>query len=155
MKNLINTLTEQTQQLRAEFIAKTMTWAANDFDALTKWADEYSAGKHGFGEASKKYYRLPDCVMNHKNYTHHGKNPMQRYVDQAVKNAEAHYVSSIAKLAERISAKGLNESSLKIETAYVGVNIETTLTDGVKTVKAWTIIASGEVQKPHYRYLIK
>jgi len=35
------------------------------------------------------------------------------------------------------------------------VNIETTLTDGEKMVRAYTIIAEGQVQRPHYRYLIK
>lgn len=155
MKALIETLTEQTQQLKNDFIAKSKEWAAKDFASLVEWAENYSAGKYGFGDASKKYHNLPSCVINHANYTHHGKNPMQMYVDQAVKNAEAHYINSIAKLAARIEKKGLNESTLKIETAYVGVNVETTLTDGVKTVKAWTIIAEGEIQRPHYRYLIK
>jgi hypothetical protein len=37
----------------------------------------------------------------------------------------------------------------------VGVNFETTLSDGEKIVRAFTIVASGEIQKPHYRYLIK
>jgi hypothetical protein len=35
------------------------------------------------------------------------------------------------------------------------VNIDMTLTDGEKTVKAFTIIAEGQIQRPHYRYLVK
>lgn len=68
---------------------------------------------------------------------------------------EAHYEQSIEKLAFRIAQKGLNQESLTVTTSHIGVNIETTLTDGIKTVRAFTIIASGEIQKPHYRYLVK
>ena len=51
--------------------------------------------------------------------------------------------------------KGLNLTKLKIINAHVGVNFETTFTDGEKTITARTVIASGEIQKPHYRYIIK
>ena len=71
-----------------------------------------------------------------------------------VGNAISHYEDSIAKLAARIEAKGLNVSNLKVKTSHIGVNIETVLTDGSKTVKAFTIIAEGQVQRPHYRYLV-
>jgi len=77
------------------------------------------------------------------------------FIDNMVKNAEVHYNQSIQKLAIRIEKKGLNIDKLEVKTAHVGVNIETTLTDGEKTVRAFTIVASGIVQRPHYRYLIK
>ena len=63
--------------------------------------------------------------------------------------------SSIEKLAYRIEKKELDQSKLKTKTSHIGVNIETVLTDGEKTVRAWTIIASGMIQRPHYRYLVK
>ncbi len=34
-------------------------WSIKDFDYLRQWANDYQNGKFGFGEASKKYYRLP------------------------------------------------------------------------------------------------
>ena len=72
-----------------------------------------------------------------------------------VKAAEQHYENSIQKLAARIEKKGLNTENLSVLTSHVGVNINTTLTDGIKTVRAFTIIAEGPIQRPHYRYLIK
>ena len=72
-----------------------------------------------------------------------------------VKAAQKHYTNSIAKLALRIEKKGLNQEKIEMTTGYVDVNITTTITDGEKVVRAWTIIAGGEVQKPHYRYLVK
>jgi len=46
-------------------------------------------------------------------------------------------------------------SKLKVQTSHIDVNIDTTLTDGEKTIKAFTILAEGAIQRPHYRYLIK
>ena len=77
------------------------------------------------------------------------------HVERMVKAAEKHYTNSIAKLALRIEKKGLNQDKIEMTTGYVDVNITTTITDGEKVVKAWTIIAGGEIQKPHYRYLVK
>jgi hypothetical protein len=71
------------------------------------------------------------------------------------KKAILHYEGSIVKLANRIEKKDLNIDKLIVKTSHIGVNINTTLTDGEKTVNAFTIIASGEIQKPHYRYLVK
>jgi len=51
--------------------------------------------------------------------------------------------------------KNLDWTNIKIENGSVGVNINITITDGEQTVRAWTIIAEGEIQRPHYRYLIK
>ena len=36
-----------------------------------------------------------------------------------------------------------------------GINIDTIISDGEKQVKAQTICAWGEIQRPHYRYLVK
>jgi hypothetical protein len=80
---------------------------------------------------------------------------LEKFVTKEVTIAEKHYEASINKLAARIEKKDLNISELKVVTSYIGANIETTLTDGIKTVRAFTIIAEGEIQRPHYRYLIK
>jgi hypothetical protein len=66
-----------------------------------------------------------------------------------------HYENSIVKLAYRIEKKGLNLDKITVKTSHIGVNINTWITDGEQTVHAYTIIASGEIQRPHYRYLIK
>ena len=80
---------------------------------------------------------------------------LKTYLEKQEQTAEDHYENSILKLADRIEKKELNQSNLLVKTAHVGVNIETTLTDGEKTVRAFTIIAEGEIQRPHYRYLVK
>lgn len=147
MSKLIEILKKETSSLKAQYIDMTTEWATDEFNRLRTWATEYQTGKFGFGEASKKYYRLPYCVVN-------SNGTVEMYVEMMVGNAISHYEDSIAKLAARIEAKGLNVSNLKVKTSHIGVNIETVLTDGSKTVKAFTIIAEGQVQRPHYRYLV-
>lgn len=83
------------------------------------------------------------------------KNGLDKFIEKELKSARLHYEKSIAKLALRIEKKQLNEDALTITSARIGRNIETTLTDGVKTIRAFTIYAWGEINRPHYRYLIK
>lgn len=103
----------------------------------------------GHKTLSKEGYNQRDKVWSLRNLGY------ALYMQKQNDAAEAHYENSIEKLAYRIMKKGLNTNNLKTTTSWIDQNINTTLTDGVKTVRAWTIVASGIVQKPHYRYLIK
>lgn len=148
MTKLIEILKRETESLKTQYVEMTEKWAIKEFEYLRQWATDYNKGKFGFAEASKKYYRLPHYIVNSN-----GK--VEQHVEKMVKNAIEHYDFSIEKLAERIEKKGLNQEILTTVTSHIGVNIETTLTDGNKTVRAFTIIAQGDIQRPHYRYLIK
>ena len=105
-----------------------------------------SVGESQYWANERKIMRLPSYFFN---------GDVNEHIERMVKAAEKHYTISIAKLALRIEKKGLNQEKIEMTTGYVDVNITTTITDGEKVVKAWTIIAGGEVQKPHYRYLVK
>jgi hypothetical protein len=58
-------------------------------------------------------------------------------------------------LVDRIDKKNLDLNKLSIQSKSIGININMILTDGIKTIKAYTVIAEGCVQRPHYRYLVK
>lgn len=150
MTNLTTTLRNETQTLKVQYISKTIEWATDEYNKLKEFANNYSKGVYGFknGELEKKYYKLPYYIIN-------SNGDVQNHIDKMVKIANDHYETSINKLADRILKKGLNQNNIKVETSHIGVNIETVLTDGIKTVKAFTVLAWGEIQKPHYRYLIK
>ena len=77
------------------------------------------------------------------------------FIKNEVVAATVHYNNSIKKLAQRVTKKGLELNNMKMKTSFLDPNINTQITDGTKTVNAYTIIASGPVQKPHYRYLVK
>jgi hypothetical protein len=174
MENLINILKKETETLKVQYITKTKEWARDQFDAIMvrsgwdnlQWCNffgltqevynegrlsEYKSFPRGFynSKQSREYSRLQDQVSKVK------KMGIEGFVLAEEKKAELHYEGSIVKLANRIEKKGLNIDKLVVETSHIGVNINTTLTDGEKTVRAFTIIASGEIQRPHYRYLVK
>lgn len=177
-KLLINILKKETESLKTQYIEKTKEWCNGYFDIMSKkskWNDEQWANWLGvptqikttspfggeeyitFGEIfwksgagyMKTYYREKDECYRITNMG------LEKLIEKEVKNAELHYENSIEKLAYRILMKNLDISKLKVKTSHIGVNINTTLTDGNKIVKAFTIIASGPIQKPHYRYLVK
>lgn len=174
MEKLVKVLLAETKILKDEYLEKIGEWAKQDFERYVEMASykEVEWCKHlglepqlvNVGTPSE-FLSFPKGFWNTKESRTYDnlKNKAYRikrmgsdaYVEKCLKDGESHYESSINKLANRIVKKGLNESKLVVETARVGVNIETILTDGEKSVKAWTIIASGAVQKPHYRYLVK
>jgi hypothetical protein len=174
MENLINILKTETETLKVQYIAKTKEWARDQFDSIMErsgwtslqWCNyfgltpevynkgmmsEYKSFPRGFynTKQSREYSNFKDKAYKIKNIGVEG------FMLAEEKKAELHYEGSIVKLANRIEKKGLNVDKLVVETSHIGVNINTTLTDGEKTVKAFTIIASGEIQRPHYRYLVK
>lgn len=178
MKNLIKQLQEQTESLRVQFIVMMGEYADGEFDRQSEradwnykqWAEFLGVGYEYKGESSKgPWYEFTKVdgvsFYNHKKSvtfdnaltkaTRIKNSGRSAFVNKAMANAEAHYQHSIEKLAFRIDQKNLNQEKIEMITSHMDVNIETIITDGEKTVKAWTIIASGPVQKPHYRYLIK
>lgn len=163
--NLINILTEQTEGFRVEYIHRITVWAGDEFariEALSGRTYEYKSfatpgfvkdKNHWIDYAQGKAYRKAiDARDKARRIVEAGRDA---YVTKIIAAANEHYSDSIAKLAGRIRAKGLDVDALIVKTAFVDVNLEIVLTDGSKTVRAFTIIASGPIQKPHYRYLIK
>jgi hypothetical protein len=59
-------------------------------------------------------------------------------------------------LSNCLNSKGItNDIPFTVNSARVGVNFECIIKTVDITVKAWTIIAEGPINRPHYRYLIK
>jgi len=166
---LITTLKAETETLRVQYLALTAEWAAGEFERVREIAarphpnyDDFATpgfvpnpkalfGKIDYAKG-KNYRKACDRIHAAKNVIEKG---IEAWTAKWEKHANDHYEGSIAKLAARIEKKGLDQNAITVKTAHVGVNIETTLTDGEKTVRAFTIIASGPIIRPHYRYLVK
>lgn len=158
MKNLIEILTAETQSLKEQYIQQTEKWATEEFSRLRKafsniieWQEKvYDRSVPALRTEFMKKRRIMD-KMPREIY----RNEIEGFVANQIENAKKHYEQSIKKLAARVEKKELNVDLLKATTTHIGVNIDTTLTDGDKTVRAFTILAIGEINRPHYRYLIK
>ena len=181
MTHLQTLLTQATQELHDQYIKQTELWAIDEFNRQTEipkrtvkqWCEEFGIEPQIITKDSGPRYRLykigsaifPDNFYNTKaaatmdrlqrNAERIVRKGLQAFINDSLSKAEFHYKLSIEKLADRIMKKGLKIDSIKITSGRLNLNFEVTLTDGEKTVRAWTIIASGEIQRPHYRYLVK
>jgi hypothetical protein len=174
MKNLINILTKETETLKVQYIVKTKEWVRDQFDSIMEksnwtnlqWCNYFGLTQEIYNEGRPSEFKsFPKGFYNSKQSREYSnlKDKLRKIIQIGVeefmlgeeKKAILHYEGSIVKLANRIEKKDLNIDKLIVKTSHIGVNINTTLTDGEKTVNAFTIIASGEIQKPHYRYLVK
>ena len=174
MTNLTNILLAQTAEFKSAFIAKTSQFADREFtraSEINKWSHEQWCAFFGIEPEVRQYYTGGNYLTFPKNFynTHNGKVYRQTmskmaiivcqgregYIAKMIQNAERHYIQSIEKLAARVEAKELNIESIKVTSGFQDVNFECTITDGIKKVRAFTIIAEGEIVRPHYRYLIK
>lgn len=166
---LIGLLTKETAQLKEELMTRTQESAVLNFnivvskidsvksqleavvsaynEALKAKSNEMYSLRRDYDNVSKKLTKMRSIM----------KMGLDAFVEEAMKNAEAHYSDSLYKLAERINQKGLDMSNFRMISGYVGINLEMTMTDGVKSVSAWTIWAAqdSELVSPHYRYLVK
>lgn len=162
-KSLVKRLEDETEQLKKEYIKQSKEWAKRYYDSLTKSKDYEMHSRNGknFYTKSKTWestYGYHDKAAYSKAYRElkilsYG---VDKFVKTVGDDAEVKYHDSIEKLAYRIEKKGLDLSNIELSTTTIARNIETTITDGSgKTVRAWTILAWGDIQRPHYRYLIK
>lgn len=190
MKTLLEALTENTQDLKAEYISNTKIWATDRFNSLleklswneVQWCEYFGltprlCNYHGTEvipyDPNRKltgmqFWSLPSNFYNSRDARRQDsmKNEARQakrlglgdFVLMNVVKAEAHYDDSLRKLVDRLKKKGVPETfgeKVKIIKARVGINLEIVIKFEAIQVKAWTIVAEGIVQRPHYRYLVK
>lgn len=159
--SLVSDLRAATQELKADYIAKVIESAkemhqdavanlpkaqAKSDELFAAWRKDYNnyVLRRDSNEATKVTARLREIARE----------SVENYIASEVKYGEAHYEASLLKLADRLVSKGISEN-FTIKSGYVGVNFEVVITHELGQVKAWTIIACGEIVRPHYRYLVK
>lgn len=153
---LIDRLTAETQSLKIQYIEFITDFSKKEYIQYTTMTRDQLLKNYGdFDERENRYFATKKSQQVFRFILKLKRMSMDEYVSQNVIDAIDHYTLSIQKLADRLSKKGLDINNLKMQTTHIGVNIETIITDGVKKVKAQTILAYGDVQRPHYRYLVK
>jgi len=174
MKQITEILRKETQTLKETYFEMTKKWSQKYFNLTMSrknwkevdWCNYFGLTPKVCNKGmSCEFLGFPDGFFNtkeSKKYDNAKKEirslsnmGLEKFIEKELKKAENHYESSLLKLAHRIELKKLNIDKMSVVTGYVGVNIDMTLSDGEKTVKAFTIIAEGDIQRPHYRYLVK
>ncbi len=172
--SLVAQLTEMTQDLKEKFIEATKKSAKRMFEAAVKWNkasniewfDRYrikykevtipgGVGKY-FTPEGAEYNRRPYYTMQAKQREYKAivEAGYEKLEAKEVAYAIRHYETSIKKLALRLKQKGILEG-FEIQKAWIGQNLEITIIHDGNITRAWTIIAEGPIQRPHYRYLVK
>ena len=157
-KTMIMDLKNQTTDLKNAYIIKTKVYREGEFDKLVSkygnytyenWKAEFPTptGFRGGVTLSREGNSLREKVSKMK---YEGK---EKYVKGYMKLAEMHYNSSLEKLGLKITEAGFDTTKVKLSSSSVGVNFSTEVTDGNKYMRAYTIIAEGPINAPHYRYL--
>ena len=171
---LIDKLREHTIELKEKYIEQTIQWAEKNFDYQIKkskwneadWCEHFDLEPRICNKGlSSEFLSFPKGFFNtaiSKTYDSQKTNAIRifrlgkdEYIKRQVIKAKNHYETSLLKLCLRIEKKELNLKKLDVISSWVGINLNMTFSDGEKIVNAWTIIAEGQIQRPHYRYLVK
>lgn len=174
MEQLIKKLREETSTFHQEHLEKVRDWAISYFNLCktrAAWQEvdwckyfgiepevqnkgskaiEFLGFPRGFYNTYAKLYKKEkDEIYDVL------KNGSDNFIQKRVIMTELHYENSLIKLADRIIKKGINLQNFLVSSYREGINLEIVITDGTKTVRAWTIVAGGSIQCNHYRYLVK
>lgn len=175
---LIEKLRSETQLLKKLFIEKTINFANSSFAFSLKLSSQSQIewlDRHDIKYEIKPSSYNPNILTPHIDYQDKSnrkkitemenekskvrdriKLGLEGYIAKEVKYAEAHYEHSLEKLSARLNEKGIkDDTDFEITSGQIKENFEITIKHGDIFTKAWTIIAEGLIQRPHYRYLVK
>jgi hypothetical protein len=144
MKNLVQQLNAELSEFKMHYCRLTENFLFQDWDRMQKIIDDYYS--NWSNEISKNYHALPTSVK---------RNEQDKFINSELAKAKENFNNNIIKLANRIAKKGLEIDNIKINTYNAFPNIECRITDGNQSIIAYTVLAGGNIQRPHYRYLIK
>lgn len=144
MKNLVDKLNTELSEFKNHYLVLTEKFLFHDWDRMQKIIDDYYS--NWTKEISKKYHSLPTSVK---------RNEQDKFIETEMAVADKRFDDNVLKLAARLIKKGINSENINIKATIAMPNIECVINDGNKYITAYTIIAGGNIQRPHYRYLIK
>lgn len=171
---LLSELKVHTKELKYAYIERTKQYANGMYDVCvekSKWTDKqwyekynvmYEVRRPGTtmefvtvavsDHYSKKHSRMLNDQSKVKDTLHLGR---EKFVEKRVKEAEYHYEDSMVRLCKKLNEVGvMEETDFTVTSQVLNDNFECYITHPNGVVKAWTIIAGGPIQQPHYRYLV-
>lgn len=171
---LVSELYKHTADLKTLYIEETKKYADRKYQhcieredwSTRQWYDDYGLPYTLKHEGTDREFPLLADKYNTKTYgfmqLHKSEvrqileMGLEKFKAKEVKYAEQHYEDSITRLSIRLNEKGItDESKFTITSGRIDMNFECIINHEHGVTKAWTIIASGPVQRPHYRYLVK
>jgi hypothetical protein len=163
MKDLVKIIRHQTQPMLGAYVENTEKWADAYFETQlkkSKFSNSEWAKYMGYkdGKFPSNFYNTPkakELDKLQKETSSIVRLRKDEFIRKERQNAINHYENSVRKLIIRIEKKNLDLNNIKIESGTLSDNLNITISDGVKITKASTIFVYGNIQKPHFRYLVK
>jgi hypothetical protein len=166
LNKLYKGLKRETKTFKKTYLERTKNYIVEHFNHVIdthkdfdnkKWLEVYGSnvksGRYSYRvitpQGRKLRQQFTDFIKINETKTEYN-----RYVKEEVKKYSNDFDNKLIKLASRLEGKGFN-TKIKVTSEHVGVNFNCWVTDGTNSVQAYTIIAEGPIQRPHYRYLIK
>ncbi len=158
-------LEKELVDFKAQYIEMCKDWAANKFNGFSNyfgWTKEDWKKKYGVLKVvqlnsweQEEVLVIPlDILQLMSSVADAAKMGKEQFVNEAGNDGDRFFTDRTHKLTYRLISKGLNVANMKIQSARVGKNIDSRITDGKLSVHARTILAHGDIIKPHYRYII-
>ena len=170
-QQVLRQLKDSTASYKKDFIEQVALWAKQEFKKLEelttsdditlykKFGVSYDLWQGGAIVDPKEYHRKNIYTMREKLAQSRKivKAGYEEFEQKEILKGIAQFESAIEKLASRIVKKGINLDGGYCRSVRMDENLEITFLDkeGHTAVRAFTIIAWGSVQRPHYRYLVK
>lgn len=167
-KNLLAKLQIAIADFKTLFMERTKNWMTNDFYRLEKYFEINLRESDEFTEWKTNKY--PDYMGNYKyrawkseyyaelamNVSEAKKLGFDKWLAKKMKQADETFEAKTAKLASRLVRYEFDHNTLEVVgSVYNDVNFELMVKDKNQVKEFYTIIASGEIQRPHYRYLAR
>lgn len=156
---LKNILMEQTQNLYLQYKRDLLRSEANYWDSMLErfsWKHSDFSNLFSYMKDNRYKWVTIDKEISKRDKLKYTFKTKEAYLSHIEVNAKKYFDSKIDKLVDRLISKGVTTTNgIEILTNQIGVNFETIINIGDETWKAYTIYAEGEVNVPHYRYLVK
>lgn len=165
MENLQKQISDQLQQLRSLYLESVEEQSRYEFEKFSKLTEQMVIDSRGYDMLVTYGERKGQTVKRHTkaSFAYWGKissikyNGVEKYVSKKIKMANLSFEQVENKIYQKAIKKGLIIQNSKA--VYYGIgndgNPHLEVCDGIKSVFCYTIIAMGEIQRPHYRFLIK
>jgi len=164
MTSLTQIIKSETSEMFAKYLIMKAEWAGQYYDKQIQW--DTKSIREAFGKKTEikrfngeieVHYSQTKESMNFENKIYAMKSKgRESFIEKEIKLAKLNYEDATEKLALRIHKKGINIENMKVNSVrFKEGDLQTIFTDGVNYVKAFTILAWGNVNAPHYRYLVK
>lgn len=168
-------LISQTKDFFEEFIERTKRWAARNYDYQERQEEKYfplvekckeqlnEIGTYSWGdiETRNKVAAIKKELDAYKSYLNKARAVTlyhkEEYISRCEKDAESTFKHNINVLANKITDKGLNSATIKVERIDEDPKyFELFITDGTKSLYARSILAAEYSDKvaTHFRFII-